>query len=376
MFGAPNLGKHVGKYLGSGIGSLFGSGDYQMTGPTPENNVLSGTVPQFKTSHATNVVSHREYLGDIYSTTAFNNTTYPIQPGVNATFPWLAAVASSYQQFRIQGMVFEFNPMTTDYANAGQPGYLIMATNYNSDVPAYTTKQQMENSEFAVSVKPTCKLMHMVECKPSQVSVDLLYTRTSTPPVGQDLRLYDLGLFQIATGGASSAGVNLGELWVTYTVEFFKPVLPATASNVGNSSLYQGVVISSGVFTNTSPSPTIRVGVVLGAQFIYDGTNNIINLYPTPGVAGLYYITFSTPASSASSATGSLGFPSGVSGYNAFGGAGYQSFVSNGTTWFNFSWTLSVNASYGTAPVTVTFNASNTNWASGSNGTLFITKIQ
>jgi hypothetical protein len=103
----------------------------------------------------------------------------------------------------------------------------------------------MENSEYAVSVKPTRDLMHGVECATTQTVLSELYIRSGAVTSGQDLRLYDLGNFQFAT--QANPVQDLGELWVSYCVEFFKPVLP---SDVGGNVLSaetnrSGVVIAS-----------------------------------------------------------------------------------------------------------------------------------
>jgi hypothetical protein len=226
MFGFPML-KGVGRWLGSGIGTVLGSGDYSIVGPHPGYNVLfnSNQVPKFSSTRQTNIVSHREYLGDIFGTAGFNNTSYPLNPGVATTFPWLSSIAQNYQQYKFHGVMFEFKSLITDFVTSGAPGVVVMATNYNSDVPIYNTKQEMESSEYAVSVKPTCDLMHGVECATNQTVLSELYIRSGSVPTGQDLRLYDLGNFQFAT--QANPVQDLGELWVTYIVEFFKPTLPA-----------------------------------------------------------------------------------------------------------------------------------------------------
>jgi len=221
------IGNSVGRFLGTGIGSVFGSGDYKITGPRPNYNALNGQVPRFSTTRQTNIVAHREYLGEVLGTTNFTNTVYPIQPGIPNTFPWLSSVAGNYQEYRIHGMLFEFKSEITDFVTGGQPGYLVMATNYDAVTPSYSTKQQMENSEYAVSTKPTNNQIHMIECSAAQnVNVEQ-YVRSGAVPAGTDPRLYDLGNFQIATGG-NPAGATLGELWVTYVIEFFKPIIDNT----------------------------------------------------------------------------------------------------------------------------------------------------
>ena len=256
----------VGKWLGSGIGQIFGSGDYQVVGASPAYNVMmNDQIPKFNTSKQTNVICHREYLGDIMGTAGFNNTAYPLNPGMAKTFPWLSTIAQNYQQYKFHGVIFEFRPLITDFVTNGAPGVVVMATNYNADAPAYTTKQEMENSEYAVSVKPTRELIHGIECDIQQTSVSQLYVRSGTPVVGQDLRLYDLGSFQFAT--QVNPIQNLGELWVSYCVEFFKPILPG---DVGGNVL--SAVNNRGSVTLAAPFGTVSNGFFGDLDLVVTGT--------------------------------------------------------------------------------------------------------
>jgi hypothetical protein len=264
MFNLPYL-KGVGKWLGSGIGQIFGSGDYQLMGASPAYNVLmnGAQIPQFSTTRATNIVSHREYLGDVFGGGGtFTNTVFPLNPGMSNTFPWLSTTAQNYQEYKFHGILFEFRPLVTDFVPNGAPGAVIMATNYNADVPAYTSKQEMENSEYAVSVKPTCNLLHGIECATNQTVLPQSYVRSGAPPAGQDLRLYDLGNFQF--GSLTPLTQTLGELWVTYVVEFFKPVLPL---DIGGNVL--STLSNRNAFSAASPLGGIQSSISgdLGATF-------------------------------------------------------------------------------------------------------------
>jgi len=302
FFGNSKIGASVGKWLGSGIGSIFGSGDYKTVGSAPKYNILSGSVPQFASSRATNIVCHREYLGDITGTAAFNNNVYPLNPGIATTFPWLQSVATNYQQYRIHGLVFEFRPLITDFVTNGAPGVIMMSTNYNADLPKYVSKQEMENAEFAVSIKPTQALCHMVECDPHQTPIGELYVRGGPVATNQDLRMYDHGNFQFAT--SSNPVQNLGELWVTYCVEFYKPTIDLANGTTGAMAAH---VVRSNV-TPTTPvgtatlfsagslsltlTPTIititnaTVGVVYNINTIFSCTVPTTNSLAVPGVVG------------------------------------------------------------------------------------------
>jgi len=240
MFGSAGTGSKIGKWLGSGIGSIFGSGDYTMVGQQPAYNVLTNStqIPKFSQTRQSTQVCHREYLGDIQGTAAFNNTQYPLNPGIATTFPWLATVAQNYQEYKFHGLIFEFRPLITDFVTNGAPGVVVMATNYNADVANYTTKQAMENSEFATSVKPTNALIHGVECKINETILPHRFVRTGAVPQNQDLRLYDYGNFQFAT--QANPVQDLGELWVSYCVEFLKPQLPTdVGGNLASNHTYR-----------------------------------------------------------------------------------------------------------------------------------------
>lgn len=280
MFGQASLGRGIGRWLGTGIGSIFGSGDYTLMGSSPSYNVMvnGNQIPKFNTSRQTNVVCHREYLGDITGTAAFNNTTYPLNPGISTTFPWLSSVATSYQEYKFHGLVFEFRSLITDFVTGGAPGVLVMSTNYNADAPSYTTKQEMENAEFAVATKPTMNLMHGVECADTQTILPQRYVRVGDVPSGQDLRLYDSGNFQLAT--ASNPVQNLGELWVSYCVEFFKPIQAPVTGVPGI-----GAQVTRSGTTNANPFGTVAQLSVGGLDVTVVGTGVTIN----NAIPGRYY---------------------------------------------------------------------------------------
>jgi hypothetical protein len=254
FLGYPML-KGVGKWLGSGIGSILGSGDYQMMGSSPKYNVLVSDVqvPQFSSNRQTNIVCHREYLTDIVGTSGFNLTKYAVNPGLQETFPWLSTLAQNYQEYRIHGIIFEFRSLITDFVTGGAPGVIVMATNYNADAPLYSSKQEMENSEYAVATKPTLNLIHGLECAPNQTVLPEKYVRTGSVPTGQDLRMYDLGNVQVATQG--NPAQLLGELWISYCVEFFKPRMPDTVGGDVDSG-----IIRRTNFNGASPLGLIGIG--------------------------------------------------------------------------------------------------------------------
>jgi len=256
MFGP--IGKSVGRWLGQGVGMLFGSGDYKVSSPV-DYNVLynSNQIPKFASNKFANMVCHREYIGDVTGSSSFQLQSYPLNPGVDSTFPWLSTVAQNYEEYKFHGLVFEFRTTSSEYnTSTAALGAVILATQYNASSANFTSKQQMENYDYAVSAKPSLSIMHGVECARSTNVVNELYVRTGSVPYGQDIRLYDLGEFQLATAGMSTS-YDVGELWVSYCVELLKPKVPSTLGGVVGTGH-----IGRSSFSNTNPLGSIGIFAV------------------------------------------------------------------------------------------------------------------
>ena len=90
-------------------------------------------------------------------------------------------------------MVFEYKSLYSDavVTQNGSIGSIVLATEYNSGAPAFTSKQAMENYQFAQSAKPSLSVLHPIECAPKQNVLSELYIRPGAVPAGQDVKTYD-----------------------------------------------------------------------------------------------------------------------------------------------------------------------------------------
>lgn len=248
-FGNVKGGAVLGGMLGQGLSAVTGYGDY--TGIT--GNRMS--VPKVFNKIGRNgvCIRHEEYLGDIVTSStpgAFSIQGFYINPGQGTTFPWLEQIAVNFEEYILQGCLFTFKSMSADALNSTNTalGTVIMATDYNAGNPLFASKAEMESYEFASSCKPSLSMVHPIECHPHQNPISELYVRPGALPSGQDVRLYDLGLFQIATTGFQAASVNIGELWISYQVCLLKPKMwQALGYNTG----YYNVINSTGVAAAT-----------------------------------------------------------------------------------------------------------------------------
>lgn len=222
--------KDLGRDIGGVIGRILGSGDYKTNFDAVKGNALLGaSTPAFGSESTT--ITHREYVGDIVSSAtagAFDIKTYTINPVNAELFPWLSAIASNYEEYSINGMIFEFKTTSGQSVASTNTslGTVIMATQYDPTKAAFANKQQMENYFFAQSVVPSQSILHAVECKPGTAPLASLYTEGGT---SIDPRFVDFGTFNIATVGMPGTSVNLGELWISYKITLRKPRLTTTS---------------------------------------------------------------------------------------------------------------------------------------------------
>jgi len=319
------IGTSLGGAIGNGIGYLTGSGDYRVSN---RRNVKTNAVlaASFAPTDSIMVVK-REFIMDVYSgtgtPTVFSSTTFPLNPGQSSVFPWLSSIAANYEEYDIQGMVFYFISNSGNSVGSSNTslGTVIMATEYDPTKPIFTTKQQMENYSLAVSCKPSVSMEHAIECKRDRTPVKQLYIRTGAS-TGADLRWSDFGNFTIATVGMQAAGINLGELWVTYKVKLIKPRLPVTIGDGGQIASYHAYRTS---VTTASPLGTIQNYIVGSISVVVTGTTIT---FSSPPLA-IWMLTLCYNAGTSASST-TISY-TGAAGQNTFANASNPTFNTGAT---------------------------------------------
>ena len=222
------------------VEGVAGKGAYDVT----TNQLINKSGPSHtmhSSSDETNdiVFSRSEFLQDIVSTVSPFQTIYSanLNPGLSSSFPWLSQIACYFEEYEWIQLVYEVRSMVTE-GNTSASGTIVHATQYNPGNGLFTSKQKMENYEYAQSHKVTDHGQHGIECDPDKRSGSASeYVRTGPVPFGQDVKTYDLGLYQLAVAN-SGVSMNLGELWVHYTVKLKKTKIPDPGSII-NTSLAQ-----------------------------------------------------------------------------------------------------------------------------------------
>lgn len=377
-----DIGTGIGSWLGGKAADLFtkitGLGEYKVK----QNSLVKPSDPPIlSNTPAATRVQHREYICDISSSIGWLIRSFPINPGIATTFPWLSSVAGSFEQFRFHGLIFEFKSTSATALNSIQTnlGTVIMATEYDALNPPFINKREMENYTYSSSFEPSVSGLHPVECARDVTVLSDLYVRSTMPLETEDLRFSDLGSFQIATIGMQANTPSIGELWCTYDVELIKPKLPDafTSTPPVHMMNYTGSGITIPTADNIFGSMTVPrfnfrgTGAALGIEW---AGNNLKFL-----VSGRYMLSFMVNGTAGGTWTGAtFAYANGISAYNLFLNNSVPSFqlASTSGTWVcSLAIDVEVTTLYSTPTLTVSGLSWNTGTSASTSFDLIITPL-
>lgn len=263
------LGSRAGRYAGSALGGMAGSlldgqGAYRRkTGRTAwkryrGTNAQQAPVFYSKTAEDTLIVRGREYLRDISTSVNFAISESFLNPGVVTSYPFLAQIASQYQEYDFKQLAYYFKSQSANSIASVNTalGNVMLAVDYNIGNPTPTSKFELENLQGTVSGRPSQNITLLVECKKNLTVLNTQYIRYGQIPAGSDQRLFDMGKVYFATSGAQSSSVA-GEIWVSYTCELKKRRLnggllnytaqnakyySGTTTNISGTNIFAGLV--------------------------------------------------------------------------------------------------------------------------------------
>ena len=200
--------------------------------PVATTKIIRTQAPKIdrSTKNGDIVIRHREFVADIPGSVTFSVNTFSVNPGLTLLFPWLSLQAPQYESYRVVKIDFEFQTMSS----TATPGTVMAAIDYDPSDPAPTTKTQMAAYRHFVRSAPWQGFVH------TSLKVDLnkrssYFVRTGPLGAGQDVKLYDVGNFYIATVGQTDTTV-VGELYVTYEIKLMTPQLGNVGTGTTKSS--------------------------------------------------------------------------------------------------------------------------------------------
>lgn len=294
---APGIGTATGASIGSDLGrrvgnrfrEITGYGDYQINQNTVMFPSQATMIPSFGEDEIR--VKKREIIGHIDMSQAFSNNVFRINASDPQTFPWLARIALNYQQYRFNGLVFEYKS-TSSVSIASSTdlslGQVMMATNYDAveGENGFVDDIQLLGSFFSNQGRSSENIMHAIECAPKDQPMKWYYTRNSAAQGTTDDRLYDMGIFNLATQGAQSDYTNAGMLYVTYDVSFQKSIQNNQLGLALNSSQWENTLVSA------VDKPLANMVIRAGSFFPAGVDAQRILVFPREMSSGFYEIIY------------------------------------------------------------------------------------
>jgi len=258
--------------------------------PISQTRIIRTGNPVFQASKggADIIIKHREYLFDLPGSVAFTVTTVPVNPGLSSSFPWLSCVANLYESYVIEDLKFEFQTMAPTTAI----GSVMSAVDYDASDSAPADKIQLASYQgYARSSTWDC--FEQRSPKEALHKQKTYFTRSGGLAANQDIKMYDVGNFFIATQGQANAD-PVGELYVSYSVRFITPQLGNVAVGMSKSSkintgLSIGIVAGSSaplVPTGLTASGTLTLTAIAPFNCLLVNTGITTVGTPVPSSAG------------------------------------------------------------------------------------------
>jgi hypothetical protein len=190
-----------------------------------------------------------------------------INPANENQFPWLAGMASNFQQYAFTGLAYEYVPTSGAAIAASDSalGQVAMAFNYDVSNPGNPwpsgTLKGVLNMNGATSCSPAAPGVCYLECDPAMSVNPVRFVQTETfSTTAMSTADFVAADFILHTSGSkSTTAFQCGQLWVTYEVVLFnpRPVTPAAPPppELGDSLLamwrgYQRLLKCTGPFTD------------------------------------------------------------------------------------------------------------------------------
>lgn len=237
--------------------------------PIAKSSIIRNSEPSYKQGRPGCVlVEKTEYIGEVVSSSTSGATfavvsSYPINIGSVTTFPWASGMSGLYESYVFKRLSFHFrteSPTTTQ-------GFVGLVIDYNPIDPQPATKVAAMDYEESVRGPVWQNFDHV--CGQKNLNKRKSYfSRGSLTDASIDPLLYDVGTLYVIAGGVVDASQSLGELWVSYSVEFITPELERISVSLDGELIMNDVVV--GLVENQGLIRTVALEMDVGSQSYVD----------------------------------------------------------------------------------------------------------
>jgi hypothetical protein len=193
-------------------------------------------------------VQHRELVNSSVSgsaTFAIQNSL-ALNPGLAATFPWLAPQAGQWEQY----VVHKLSAIYTPLAPTSTAGTVTISPDYDASDPTPTSEIQLSDNYDTVEDSVWQDIVCLLDVGAMMASGPRKFVRPCQ--VAGDIKTFDIGKLFVATNNGSSAAV--GKLWLDYDFEFFVPQNSPSPSTFPQQTSFF-TLNGNQTFTSNTPTP-------------------------------------------------------------------------------------------------------------------------
>jgi len=237
---------------------------------------LKTQAPRISASRDSCRIVHRELVASVTGSVAFTVAqSLALNPGLVATFPWLATQAQSWESYKFNKLRFCYYTRT----GTNVPGSVLLVPDYDAADAAPASEQIASSYEDVVEDAPWKDL----ECNLREAAMFSMgpkkFIRTGALSANQDIKTYDVGNLHLCT--VDGTAVAWGKLWVEYDISLYTPQLPPAGAGPLAALHITGV-------TPTSSSLLGTQTIVAGSTPFATVTGEVV----TFSVAGRYMLSY------------------------------------------------------------------------------------
>nr|QDH87037.1 MAG: hypothetical protein H1Bulk30269_000001 [Riboviria sp.] len=175
--------------------------------------------------------SNVEYITDVASgsSAAGQIIGTAINPANSDFSPWLSRIAAGYELYRFRRLSVVYVPT----CSTSTAGVVVLGVDYDTTDNPPQTKQQL--SGYAGSVRGNVWSKLTLNVMPMDGWYYTGLTAASSGPAGTDQKFYDMGKLYYGVFNTVGGAQAIGELTVSYTIEFAKPeftILPGLSERI------------------------------------------------------------------------------------------------------------------------------------------------
>lgn len=263
-----------------------------VSAPVSQSRALISSTPNISRKLDSITIAHREFFASVGTASAsgtFEVSTFQVNPGNQAMFPWLSSQAFGWERYRFKKLDIIYVPRCA----TTQAGSLILSPDYDAADEAPTSEAQACSYADAVSSVPWGAVTLKLRPEPLAGGMKSKYIRVGALKSNLDVKTYDAASLHVCRDSGGGVTPVWGKLWVDYVVELITPhtlPTPWTSTFAGANQTTPQAANLPFFGTATATNVVEMAGPIAVTNSTLNGASNTDKLNIDGLVAGAQYI--------------------------------------------------------------------------------------